>query len=734
MYLPQRKPCNKQSKSPKSSDRDGAKIQNQIFVQFFDRNHTSVESNRQTFQIENGKVPQTPPKIDIGKLNWTDASANFDKDPIDAGNIKVTSADLEKILEEIMKHTRCPLGSFYDPKKGCVSTSTFGVVPENTNLIDIEAIFNQPLIEVPKTEKNAVTERTDVETKIPQVIQIEDPTVYMPAENEAAKVSHFLANYLKHKTFIDEGEIPLVMQALKTGALGTEMLQTNEGGEEMKISAPKLPTVAFEVGADLNELKQELAASGLGIDMEELNKLVAEVQPQEEGGVQVQSDLEGGTQVQSDLKSELQQPDDYIDDHFMIRPQFYPKMYPLQMMMNLPQQMYTKKRPPIKINLPIKFLQQPDVRIQNPRLTNNIANAIMSMGPGMVMKTGGAEVTEERTPEEEVIETIDVEETSEESLETELGEDEDEEKASKPARNPRRQAFIIHELPVGKGSFQPENENYRNFRRGQETTTTKTSSSAPTSTAPPTTEKPQRPSLLGTWINAGKDVIKAHADVLKDILGFGRQYDEDEIDEAKVRQLVHKNMRRMSPPKMPEQETRKNNDFFEQVYRQRKMSPMKTSEPETRRSAGFEEQVHRGMRRMSPPMLPDPAATGIDFGEQIEWITKPSVTKTTRATNVKPTPPKPKTVHVIKKTIAAASTKKPVATTKKPILTTKKSVPTTRKATTTRKPIATTKKPVYTTKTTAKVEVPRGSVKKTLPEVRSREFWAPANDETASNI
>lgn len=113
-------------------------------LQFFDRNQTSATINSQPLEI--GNVPPTPPKIDIGKLNWTDAS--FDKSLKAIDFSKITTQEFQKILDETLKHSSCPQGSFYDSSKGCISFENFGIVPQSPRSIDIDALFNRPLISI----------------------------------------------------------------------------------------------------------------------------------------------------------------------------------------------------------------------------------------------------------------------------------------------------------------------------------------------------------------------------------------------------------------------------------------------------------------------------------------------------------------------------------------------------------------------------------------------------------
>lgn len=130
---------NKKSKSKKSS----RAIQNQIFLQFFDRNQTSVGINRQPFRVASEIVPQKTFEIDIGKLNWTDAS--FDRNLKAIDFTKITAEELKTILDEVILRSSCPLGSFYQEEKGCITIEKFGVVPELPNVIEIESLFNRPL-------------------------------------------------------------------------------------------------------------------------------------------------------------------------------------------------------------------------------------------------------------------------------------------------------------------------------------------------------------------------------------------------------------------------------------------------------------------------------------------------------------------------------------------------------------------------------------------------------------
>lgn len=145
MSTTQVEPCNKKPNPEKSSTREKT-IQNQIFLQFFDGNGTRVERNREVSENEdenNQNSLPTTPKIDIGKLNWTDAK--FDRNLKSIDFKKITVEEFKKILDDVLKNSNCPPGSFYDAQKGCLSIDNFGHVPETSPTVDIEAIFNKPL-------------------------------------------------------------------------------------------------------------------------------------------------------------------------------------------------------------------------------------------------------------------------------------------------------------------------------------------------------------------------------------------------------------------------------------------------------------------------------------------------------------------------------------------------------------------------------------------------------------
>ena len=135
--------CNKKLKATANDDRA---IHNQIFVQFFDRNQTSVEINRQPLKIANEKVEivaNAPATIDIGKLNWKDASFDKSLNPKELGEITVD--EIKSILDEQVKSSNCPSGSFFEPRVGCIDIKHFLEIPRMKSFVDIDAIFSSPL-------------------------------------------------------------------------------------------------------------------------------------------------------------------------------------------------------------------------------------------------------------------------------------------------------------------------------------------------------------------------------------------------------------------------------------------------------------------------------------------------------------------------------------------------------------------------------------------------------------
>ncbi|CRK93770.1 CLUMA_CG007298, isoform A [Clunio marinus] len=136
--------CKKERRKPrKSSIKKKTKNQNQIFAQIFDRNQTSVEPSKVGNEFVGG-TQQTTPKIDIGKLNWTEAS--FDRHLKSVDLSKITVSELKKILDEkIEEESNCPAGSFHDASKGCVSVKHLPSVSEIPNKNDIKPSLNKPM-------------------------------------------------------------------------------------------------------------------------------------------------------------------------------------------------------------------------------------------------------------------------------------------------------------------------------------------------------------------------------------------------------------------------------------------------------------------------------------------------------------------------------------------------------------------------------------------------------------
>lgn len=225
----QNKPCNKNSNDK--------------------TNQMLVEIKGQPIEIGNAPTPAN--KIDIGKLDWTDAK--FDKNLNGIDFSKITAEELKKILDETVNHSNCPLGSFYVSSKGCFSFKNFGIVPQTQNSIDIDAIFNQPLPSV-SMENLVKNPEGDGEGSVLYI----DPTKILqvnPKENKKENPDEGSMNmhrYIMSRgnpaggniliNEIDEGEIPRIVSTLEKNVLqpSTDFFPTNF---MLNLTSPKVTKI-----------------------------------------------------------------------------------------------------------------------------------------------------------------------------------------------------------------------------------------------------------------------------------------------------------------------------------------------------------------------------------------------------------------------------------------------------------------------------------------------------------
>lgn len=230
-------------------------------------NQILFEIKGQPIEIGNALTPAN--KIDIGKLNWTDAK--FDKSLNGIDFTKITTEELKKILDETVNHSNCPLGSFYVSDKGCISFKNFGIVPQTPNAIDIDAIFNQPLpsisadkfVETPKGDGTGSGSVLYIDPS--KILQIDSGENQKETpDGDIMKLHHLIMsrgnldveNVPEHR--IDEGEIPSLASSLENiSKPSTDLFSTDW---MLNFSSPKISNLvqsALDIEG-FNELMKNL--------------------------------------------------------------------------------------------------------------------------------------------------------------------------------------------------------------------------------------------------------------------------------------------------------------------------------------------------------------------------------------------------------------------------------------------------------------------------------------------
>lgn len=173
-----------------------------------------------------------PPKIDIGKLNWRDAS--FDKNVGAKALGKITAEEMKRILDEVMKLSHCPPGSFYDQSKGCIEFENFRPTQATKNSVEIERFFNQPLQQIKLSDRYKNDERG--ETKDQRNILMMQS---FPTKNKETETQNFEMIFKSlEKLSRDKNVAAEINEQLKTvlGLIENNLKSKNDG--EVKDEKP----------------------------------------------------------------------------------------------------------------------------------------------------------------------------------------------------------------------------------------------------------------------------------------------------------------------------------------------------------------------------------------------------------------------------------------------------------------------------------------------------------------
>lgn len=411
--------------------KDSGKIENKIFVQIFDRNQTSVENERQPIGIE--VFSQAPPKIDIGKLNWTDASFDKTLNGIDFG--KITAEELNKILDQSLKQSNCPLGSFFEEGKGCVSIDTLSVVPSTPNTVDIEAIFNQPLKEFPDLKPRGRIINGDM--------KIEVESAGENAEQLLDLISKLKSN---GTSSIGMGTVA----QMKIGDLSNHIPKSIDGaGEKLEIDSfvdeGEIASAGSLLKSSLSEPARDAFGSGkIMLNIEKPNFEIMSNLPDELNPSLTQKLQLNVGDIQKYLQQELKISNG-TDDAIVVEPQIIKETIPLKMSLRSSETGETSNFfQPLKISLPFQFIQKPQGQVvtemQAPALNSNQDNVYISFGNWG--KAAGEKLAQHIGAAYELNE-----DKLSEKLESELTTKAAEPKAEAKPRK-KQQAFFVHELPL----------------------------------------------------------------------------------------------------------------------------------------------------------------------------------------------------------------------------------------------------------------------------------------------
>lgn len=404
---------------------------------------------------------------------------------------KITAVELKRILDEVVKHSNCPLGSFYDARKGCISLDTYGLVPEAPKIIDIEALFAQPLPsdKIDKKEEDGSID-IDIKTResllllLNQLNKLRNSKTIQTSEASSQETeSQSNGNVNKTEEVvggIDEGEIPIVIQSGGENAMRPVMEIESPDIVVAKQKALKLPSGSVEMKIESD------VPNGIELEMGNVMRNVLQ-------NMSVQK--AAGNRV-------------------VIEPRIVKETFPMKMKLIKNSAKVTKKFNPLKLSLESAGegsrmrIKSPDIKNLNSELENALAS-LATEG-----KLSGGKIALQygdlfKNDEDKSLETADREsETTARYFET-----------------GNNQAFVVAHVPLIKAD--------EHFADDQPVTTNPTPQST-TTTSQQQTSTPKTFKLFPALVDSGKTIVNAKQKILSNF--FPGMFDERKLSPNQMKE------------------------------------------------------------------------------------------------------------------------------------------------------------------------------------------------------
>lgn len=450
-------------------------------------------------------------------MNWTDA--NFDRNLKAIDFTKITAEELKRILDEVVKHSNCPFGSFYDARKGCISLDTFGLVPEAPRVIDIEALFAQPLetskvveksggkdgsvkkeVEGKDVKKGSVKkelegvegsvdfETNTLETLLNLLHQLSSSKT--PKDKVSLSVSSSRTNGTEGRiakveeviTGIDEGEIPIVFQSGNKSVLRPLMEITRTSPEIVAVTQKIVETPESSVEIKIDESD---APHAVELEMEDVLRNYPPAVALEMGNV---------------LRSVLQNMSvqNAAGNTVVVEPRIIKETFPMKMKLMKNSGKVTKKLKPLKLSIESgggssrsMTIKSPSIKSLNSELESALASFSKEgkLSGGKIALQYGNLFKNNKDKSPAAIET---------------------DTTTRYFQTGDNQAFVVAQVPLARMN--------REFEDDQLPTTAPPTDSAtvpPTVSPPVNKTTPKNFRLVPALVDSGKTIVKAKQQILK---------------------------------------------------------------------------------------------------------------------------------------------------------------------------------------------------------------------------